>query len=60
VIVEPFPDPIGRDAVVQWPGGVNMQFYWHTKSSVNPKLQTVPENRIYLSSIRRMNSSGLS
>src|SRR4051794_39720419 len=30
VIVSPFPDPIGRDAVVQWPGGVNMQLYWHT------------------------------
>ena len=50
VIVAPFPDPIGRDAVVQWPGGVNMQFYWHTKPSVNPKLETVPENRVYLSS----------
>jgi hypothetical protein len=23
VLVEPFPDPIGRDAVIQWPGGVN-------------------------------------
>ena len=30
VIVEPFPDPIGRDAIIQWPGGVNMQLYWHT------------------------------
>jgi hypothetical protein len=49
VIVAPFPDPIGRDAVVQWPGGVNMQFYWHTKPSTNPKLATVPENRIYVS-----------
>lgn len=27
VIVETFPDPIGRDAVIQWPGGVNMQLY---------------------------------
>jgi hypothetical protein len=49
VIVTPFPDPIGRDAVVQWPGGVNMQFYWHTKPSTNPKLASVPENRIYIS-----------
>jgi hypothetical protein len=49
VIVTPFPDPIGRDAVVQWPGGVNMQFYWHTKPSTNPKLATIPENRIYVS-----------
>jgi len=36
VIVSPFPDPIGRDAVVQWPGGINMQFYWHTKPSTTP------------------------
>src|SRR5277367_2098765 len=27
VLVEPFPDPIGRDAVIQWPGGVNTQIY---------------------------------
>src|SRR5579864_4701347 len=25
VVVAPFNDPIGRDAVIQWPGGVNMQ-----------------------------------
>jgi hypothetical protein len=30
VLVSPFKDPIGRDAIVQWPGGVNMQLYWHT------------------------------
>jgi hypothetical protein len=30
VLVAPFPDPIGRDAIVQWPGGVNTQLYWHT------------------------------
>lgn len=50
VIVAPFPDPIGRDAVVQWPGGVNMQFYWHTVKPSYPILQTVPENRVYVSS----------
>jgi hypothetical protein len=49
VIVTPFPDPIGRDAVIQWPGGVNMQLYWHTTAPSYPALQTVPENRIYLS-----------
>jgi len=27
VLVDIFPDPIGRDAVIQWPGGVNMQPY---------------------------------
>ena len=35
VIVAPFSDPIGRDAIVQWPGGVNMQLFtaahWNTK-----------------------------
>ncbi|WP_224970554.1 VOC family protein [Acinetobacter oleivorans] len=49
VIVETFPDPIGRDAVIQWPGGVNMQLYWHTTKPSYNKLETVPENRIYIS-----------
>ncbi len=43
-----FPDPIGRDALIQWPGGVNMQLYWHTAKPSYAPLQTVPENRIYL------------
>jgi hypothetical protein len=43
-----FPDAIGRDAVVQWAGGVNMQLYWHTAKPNYPALGTVPENRIYL------------
>src|SRR5262245_14229398 len=49
VIVAPFADPIGRDAIIQWPGGVNMQLYWHTTAPSYEKLQTVPENRVYLS-----------
>jgi predicted enzyme related to lactoylglutathione lyase len=49
VIVAPFPDPIGRDVVVQWPGGVNMQLYWHTTAPNYAPLATVPENRIYVS-----------
>jgi predicted enzyme related to lactoylglutathione lyase len=49
VIVAPFPDPIGRDVIVQWPGGVNMQLYVHfTKPSYAP-FQNVPENRVYVS-----------
>src|SRR6058998_4341671 len=52
VIVEPFNDPFGRDAVVQWPGGVNMQLYWHTTPPSYAELQTVPDNRVYLSSDR--------
>jgi predicted enzyme related to lactoylglutathione lyase len=47
--VAPFNDPIGRDAVVQWPGGVNMQLYWHTTAPRYQPLQTIPENRIYIS-----------
>jgi len=49
VIVAPFNDPIGRDVIIQWPGGVNMQLYWHTTAPSYPTLQTIPENRIYIS-----------
>ena len=52
VQVEPFDDPIGRDAVIQWPGGVNMQLYWHTKAPDYKPLLSVPENRLYLSAYR--------
>ncbi|MEC3912402.1 glyoxalase [Sphingobium sp. CR2-8] len=47
-LITSFPDPIGRDVVVQWAGGVNMQLYWHTTKPHYPALATVPENRIYL------------
>jgi len=49
VLVAPFPDPIGQDAVVQWPGGVDMQIYWHTSAPNYPAFQTIPENRVYVS-----------
>ena len=49
VIVAPFPDPIGRDVIVRWPGGVNMQLYWHTTAPSYDALRTVPENRVYVS-----------
>lgn len=49
VIVSPFPDPIGRDAVIQWPGGLNMQLYWHTTPPSYAAFQTIPENRVYVS-----------
>jgi len=52
VIVAPFNDPVGRDAIIQWPGGVNMQLYWHTTPPSYAPLATVPENRIYVSSDR--------
>lgn len=52
VLVEPFFDPIGRDAVIQWPGGVNTQLYWHFKTPSYAPFLTVPENRVYVSSVR--------
>ena len=48
IVVAPFNDPIGRDAVIQWPGGVNMQLYWHTTPPSYPALETIPENRVYI------------
>src|SRR5580698_9221461 len=49
VVVTPFNDPIGRDAIIQWPGGVNTQLYWHTTAPSYASLQTIPENRVYVS-----------
>jgi predicted enzyme related to lactoylglutathione lyase len=49
VLVAAFPDPIGRDVVIQWPGGVNMQLYWHTTKPSYAAFETVPENRVYVS-----------
>ncbi|SCB19449.1 glyoxalase [Rhizobium hainanense] len=49
LVVGVFPDPIGRDAVIQWPGGVNMQLYWHTTKPNYAALETIPENRVYVS-----------
>jgi hypothetical protein len=52
VLVERFPDPLGQDAIIQWPGGVNTQLYWHTQSPSYAPFQTIPENRVYVSAIR--------
>jgi hypothetical protein len=49
VLVAGFNDPIGRDAIIQWPGGVNTQLYWHTTAPSYAPLQTIPENRVYVS-----------
>ena len=35
--------------MIQWPGGVNMQLYWHTTPPSYPPLKTIPENRVYVS-----------
>jgi hypothetical protein len=52
LIVAPFNDPIGKDAVIQWPGGVNTQLYWHTTAPSYKALETIPENRVYVSADR--------
>jgi predicted enzyme related to lactoylglutathione lyase len=52
VLVRPFNDPIGRDVVIQWPGGVDTQLYWHTTAPSYKPLQTIPENRVYVSAER--------
>jgi hypothetical protein len=52
IVVTPFKDPIGRDVIIAWPGGVHMQLYWHTTAPNYAKLQTIPENRVYVSSER--------
>jgi hypothetical protein len=49
VLVRPFPDPIGLDAVIQWPGGIDMQLYWHFAKPSYAAFTTVPENRVYVS-----------
>ena len=52
VVVTPFPDPIGMDAVIQWPGGVMTQIYWHTTKPSYAPFVRVPENRVYVSADR--------
>jgi len=52
VLVAAFNDPIGRDAIIQWPGGVNTQLYWHTTAPSYAPLETSPENRVYVSEDR--------
>src|SRR5580692_9516060 len=49
VLVSLFTDPLGQDAIIQWPGGVNTQLYWHTTSPSYTPLLAVPENRVYVS-----------
>jgi hypothetical protein len=49
IVVAAFPDPIGRDAVIQWPGAINMQIYWHTTKPSYAAFDTIPENRVYVS-----------
>jgi hypothetical protein len=55
IVVAPFSDSIGRDVIIAWPGGVYMQLYWHRTPPNFASLQTVPENRVYVSPDRADN-----
>ncbi len=48
-MVTSFPDPIGVDAIIRFPGGVVTQIYWHTTAPSYAPLVRVPENRVYIS-----------
>ena len=48
IIVAPFKDSIGMDAIIEWPGGVKMQLYWHFAPPSYKPLSSVPENRLYV------------
>src|SRR5258705_11166893 len=48
VLVAAFNDPVGQDAIIQWPGGVNTQLYWHTTAPSYVPLQPFPEIRFYV------------
>ena len=52
VLVVPFDDPVGKDTIIQFPGGVTTQLYWHTTPPSYTPLQTMPENRVYVSADR--------
>ena len=48
VLVAPFNDPVGKDAIVQFPGGVDIQLWIHNVPAVFSPLATIPDNRFYL------------
>jgi hypothetical protein len=51
VLVAPFNDPVGKDVIVQFPGGIDMQLWKYDSSALlkpfHP-LKTVPDSRFYL------------
>lgn len=48
ILVDKFKDPIGYDVVVQFPGGVKFQLYWHFTAPNYDALTTVPDTRVYV------------
>jgi hypothetical protein len=49
VVVSAFNDPIGRDTIIQFPGGVSTQLYVHNTAPSYKALEKIPENRVYVS-----------
>jgi len=49
VTVAPYNDPVGRDVIMQWPGGLTLQLYQHTTPPNYPAVRYVPEDRVYVS-----------
>ncbi len=47
-VITTFPDPIGRDVVVQWPAASTCSSIGTPPSRVYAPLANVPENRVYL------------
>jgi len=48
LVVSPYHDATGRDCIIQFPGGVDINLYWHTTPPSYPRLVSVPESRVYL------------
>jgi hypothetical protein len=48
MLVSPFDDPVGQDAIVQFPGGVDIQLWKHFAAAEFKPLATIPDNRFYL------------
>ncbi|MFC0112386.1 hypothetical protein [Kibdelosporangium aridum] len=47
-VVAPYSNSVSRNTVVQFPGGVNLGAWRQFTMPVNPKLSTIPENRVYI------------
>src|SRR5258708_12110553 len=53
VLVTPFNDPIGRDAVIQWPAGGAMHLYWPTTPPSYKPPAPFPQKRLRCPTYKR-------
>ena len=58
VVVAPFSDPIGRDVIIEWPGGVHMQLYSHRAQRYAPLVARTGESCVRLTRQSRRIYSG--